>query len=59
MDMNNDKKSNIGILTICFIILFLIRITGAAYIEWKWVFAPFWIPICIVLLIAFIKVIFE
>ena len=58
--MNESKKqttggvSIFGVLTIIFVVL---KLTGLITWSWVWVLAPLWIPLALILVIAFIAAI--
>ncbi len=63
---NNIKKggSSIGIGTIIFIVLLILKLTGTAPgLTWFWVFFPLWIvpavAICLIGIIVLISLIFD
>ena len=45
-----------GTLLITFIVLKLIKVINW---SWLWVFSPIWIPLCLILLIYFILLIYD
>lgn len=53
------SQRNIGLSTIVFIVLLILKLTNNINWSWWWVFAPIWTPVCIfvviVLVLAFVN----
>lgn len=51
---SSNTSSGVGLGTIIVVILFILKVAGLISISWIWVFAGWWIPIILILVIALI-----
>jgi hypothetical protein len=58
-ESNNNGIGFSGLLLVAFIVLKLAKIGVVADWSWWWVMSPFWIPLCIWLILALIAVIVK
>lgn len=53
------EKGGISFSGLLFIVLLVLKLVKVISIPWVWVFAPLWIPLCIVLVVLIIAAIIS
>lgn len=51
--MSDSKRAGLGICDVLLIVFIVLKLIGVINWGWGWVLAPLWIPILIVLVLAF------
>jgi hypothetical protein len=62
MEKNNKSTQGLGLGTILFLIFLTLKLGGWGVVatwSWWWVFAPIWIPVTLIFVIAFIVGLIE
>ena len=62
MEKNNKSTQGLGLGTILFLIFLTLKLGGWGVVatwSWWWVFAPIWIPVAFIFVIAFIVGLIE
>lgn len=51
--MSDNKRTGLGLCGVLLVVFVVLKLIGVINWGWGWVLAPLWIPILIVLVLAF------
>lgn len=51
--MSDNKRTGLGLCDVLLVVFVVLKLIGVINWGWGWVLAPLWIPILIVLVLAF------
>lgn len=51
---NGSSGVSLGLCDVLFVVFLILKLCGLISWSWWWVFSPIWIPVAIILIVAFI-----